>query len=160
RRSTPQFLLMSDIMAGIPKLRRHSLALSTNYLEDCFALVAAGIHGWVRGVVSTRTLQAILKLHNFEQPGHWLNLPRGVGAQVKRLVTLEMLVKPLYPWQGPDACRYFPAGFTDYTGQNCLNVADTRRFWKFLERAWEENQAVPFLKAEHGRGLSVDLATR
>src|SRR4051794_6602927 len=45
RRSTPQFLLMSDIMAIIPNLRKHSLDLLTDYNEDCFALVAAGIDG-------------------------------------------------------------------------------------------------------------------
>lgn len=159
RRSTPQFSVMSDIMWLIPKLRRHSLDVSTGYNEDCFALVAAGIDGWVRRTVRDRTLLAILKLHNFEQLSHWLDLPKRIVTQVKRLVSPRMRSKPLYAWQGSEACRYSPFGVSDYERDNCLNLADTRRFLTFLERAWEENKAVPFLRPDIGRGLSVDLAT-
>src|SRR5262245_44150491 len=43
RRSTPQFFVMSEIMALAPTLRRHRLDVSTHFPEDCFALVGAGV---------------------------------------------------------------------------------------------------------------------
>lgn len=154
RRSTPQFYLISEVMARVPALRPHSLDIRSGYTEDCFALVAVAIEGWVRAAWGERTVRAVLKIHNFDEPGVRLDLPKRLAARVKALIPPKVLAKPLYPWQGPEACECMDG--SDYWGDNCLAAADTRRFIAFLEHAWAENRAVPYLEANDSGGMSVD----
>ena len=144
RRCTSPFYTMSYIIDIVPALRKHRLDIKTYYIGDSFALVAAGIDSWVRGVVGERTLHAILKLHNFEERSlHCLNLPKWLFTKLKQMASPEMLSKPLYSWQGSEACQSDNYGLVD----NCLKVAETRRFLAFLERAWQEDQPVPFVES-------------
>jgi hypothetical protein len=154
RTTTMQFFVMSEIIDELSiGSRQKPVCVRSGYLEDCFLLLAAGVEGWVRGTVTGQTLQATLKLHNFTKPSHWLTLPHGLQGKVDRLISPKILARPPYPWRGLNACGSSSAA--DYDGANCLKPQDTKRFLTFLERAWEEDWAVPFVKDPAHSGQSV-----
>ncbi len=152
RRCDSQFYTMSWILECVPELR--TLNIQTYSVADSEALVAAGIDCWARGIVREATLRAILKLHDFNQGClHVLNLPKKILAKLEQFSWWHLQSKPLFSWQG---ARWQSENY-GYFVDNCLRVADTRRFVKFLELAWQENQPVSYIESlSDGWPLSVE----
>ena len=152
RRCDSQFYTMSLILESVPELR--TLNIQTYSVADSEALVAAGIDCWARGIVREATLRAILKLHDFNQGRlHLLKLPKRILEKLEQFSWWHLQSKPLFSWQGT---RWQSENY-DYFVDNCLRVADTRRFVKFLELAWQENQPVPYIEPlSDGWPLSVE----
>gem|GEM_PF-5189999 len=140
RRSYSQFFTISICFELI--LALHARNISTYYVGDSDALVAAGIDCWERGVINEATLRAILKIHSFDSGSlHVLNLPKGTIRKIKQLAWWYLPSKPLFPWQG---LKWQSNNF-DFV-DNCLKVLDTSRFVKFLQLAWRDNQPVPYIE--------------
>jgi hypothetical protein len=151
RRSRMQLWLMYWLICTIPALRKHGVTVSTHYIEDFVALIAAGIRSFAQGTVTSRTLLAMLHLHAWTpttRPRGWLRVPKQAGVRVDRLRPPKSLLQPVYGWLRE---------WEDEWG--CLNSADTRRFLEFLERAWEENEELLFFIAA-GSGVSVTDITK
>jgi hypothetical protein len=58
---------------------------------------------------------------------------------IRELASTFDSLKPIYPWQGRDACL-------DDQDANCLGVRDTKRFLSFIACAWRENWPIIELK--------------
>ena len=145
--------MMSWILEPVPELG--TLNIQTFSVADSEALVAAGIDYWARGSVSEATLRAILKLNNFNQGRlQLLNLPKRILAKLEQFRWWQLQSKPLFSWQG----TRWQAENWSYFVDNCLRVADTRRFVKFLELVWRENQPVPYIESlSDGWPLSAEI---
>lgn len=83
-----------------------------------------------------------------------MDLPQKDRAAIDHLITPKELFRPLYRWQGEEACCYSSFGTID--SDNCLNVEETHRFFDFFEQAWEENEPVPYISKYAGRWLSAE----
>jgi hypothetical protein len=143
-RLLPQFYCIVQLAASIPAFSRHLIAVETRFLEEPTVLVAAASGGFLAGALPKGTVKAVCKLHHLNGPRRVLKPPRSVGRRLGRMLSDRELKRPWFPWQSPRCCGYDATGWGTYDFDNCLGVADTRRFLRFFNRAWVENWDVPY----------------
>jgi hypothetical protein len=139
RHSSPQFFLLSEIMHHVPGYRANYCYVGEIPSEDVGVLISAALSGYTSGHITSSVLLAVLKLHSCANPGEWVDLSVMQRKMLAALTSGVDLMKPIYAWQGENACTY-------EQGTNCLGLRDTQRFMSFIARAWRENWPLLSLK--------------
>jgi hypothetical protein len=133
RRSSPQFYMMEEIMANLPRLNESCVSLDM-WSNDFAVLLAAAAEGYFRGDVPESEFKAVLKLH-YSKFEDFIRLNKQERSTLKHLMDVDEFAKPIYPWQGPLA-------ILEEQWASCLGVVDTRRFFALLNRLWQQNPEV------------------
>jgi hypothetical protein len=95
--------------------------------------------------LDNRTLWASIALHGSLDEIGWLELSRK---------SMDTVVAALSPWEEPSPM--FPWQDTDcLDGYTVLGLRDTRRFLRFLIRAWKEKWPAPNLGREAREELNL-----
>jgi hypothetical protein len=147
---------LQEIASAIPRFKGHVVCADSRLLEEPTVMVAVAAGGYLEGWVDRRTLRAVCKLYSLVGPAPVLGLPTRVRPKFGKFISVRDLYKPWFRWQRRDAFGSEGSGWGTYDMENCLGVADTRRFIHFFRRAWDGDLPVPFLPRgfnEPGRRL-------
>ncbi len=140
RHSAPQlFCLMEGLVVHVPAVAACCPGVGTSCLDEAATFLAPAVYGFLEGRVRQRTLWAVFALHGCANELQWLDLPRRQKKIVREALAPSPLPRPMFPWQDEGSLdgQFFPLG-----------VADTRRFLRFLRRAWDENWPCPRLPSD------------
>jgi hypothetical protein len=137
RRDRPsQFWLLDNLLGTLPPLRGRR-AIAAAGMEDHLVPLAIAAEGRLDNRVSSRTLRAVAKLHDFPNRYVGIELPARLQAAFKGVLRPSYRRQLWYSWQR--------TLLLDGDSYNCLRSSDTRLFLAFVRKAWLENTAVPDL---------------
>jgi hypothetical protein len=140
RHSAPQlFCLMEGLVVHVPAIAARCPGVETSCPDEVVMFLAPAVYGFLQGQISQRTLWAVFALHGCANEPQWLNLPRRQKKIIREALAPSPLPRPMFPWQDETSLdgECFPLG-----------VADTRRFLRFLRRAWDENWPCRYLPSD------------
>ena len=143
RRCHPQFWAMDEIMRQV--LDRPEDAIISLELDDISGLISVAARAFLDRKITASTLWAVAKLHSAKFD-NWLQLDSKQSKCIDSALPWHRMWQPIYSWQDKRAC-------TDDEWTNCLGVADTRRFTRFVMDASRGNWAAAPL-AERSRAQS------
>jgi hypothetical protein len=152
-RSSIPFYDLDEVLHAVPALHRRSAGTSGG-MEDHLIILGVAVEARRTERLSSSSLAAVARLHDL--PHGYASKPpsslrrgfHGLGLRVTRCSA-----EPWYPW----ISRSFD---DDMYASGCLRVGNTRRFLRFVERAWLENWPLPDIERLYeddwrGRGLCV-----
>jgi hypothetical protein len=137
--SSQYFCLIEGMVVHVPAIEKRCPGIQTSCLDEVALFLAAAVHGFLEGTINQRTLWAVFALHGCANQVQWLNLPRKQRKIIRKALAPSPLPRPMFSWQDEDCLdgEHFPLG-----------QADTRRFLRFLRRAWEEDWPCRYLEPD------------
>ena len=129
RRCHPQFWAMDEIMRQV--LRHPEDSIVSAELRDISGLIAVAARAFLDRRITAATLWTVAKLHSAKFDD-WLRLDSKQSKAIDSALPWRRMWQPIYSWQDRRAC-------TDDEWTNCLGVADTRRFARFVMDAYRAN---------------------
>ncbi len=123
-------------------LRRRCPQFDPSCLEETAMIIAAAVYGFLQGRVDRQTLFAVLVL--IDGIG-WLKLRKSEEKAVLAALPPLPQPKPFVLWQTERGD----------SSHSCLGLLDTRRFLRFLKRAWKERWPCSLLSPESQEELPV-----
>jgi hypothetical protein len=146
RHSSPRLFCLTDgMLVHAPRIAKRCPYVEVYPLEEIAILLATAVLEFTERRMTQRAFRVVVALHGGALDPEWLKLPHRQAQILRAALEPSPLPKRVFRWQDPN---------DPWNGYHTLGTADTRRFYKFLRQAWDDNRSCTFLRAEVASAVS------